>query len=228
MLKTDPYIEWLTTNLKKQGKSQSGLARHLGIAPESINRVVHGKRMLKTHEVVGAASYFGEEPPKATDGARIVNPGFATAAVIGRVEAGSFREVDDLDQSEPVRIQVPEDARFPHARVLVFEVSGDSMNALKKQPIMDGALLVCVAYDDIAHEYPLRTGMVVVVERTRDGGHLREWSVKELELQDDRILFHPRSNNPRYEPIVIARDAHADTGTKVQVIALVRRVMADI
>ena len=228
MRKADPYLEWLTENLKRPGKSQSGLARHLGIAPESVNRVVHGKRMLKTHELAGAATYFGEEPPQANEGVHLVSTGFTTGMVVGRVEAGSFREVSDLDQREPLRMQVPEDSRFPNARVLIFEASGDSMNALQRQPILEGSLLVCVSYEDIAHEYPLRTGMVVVVERTRDGGHLREWSVKQVELGEDRVEFHPHSTNPRHEPIVIDRDPHADTGTNVQIIALVRRVMTDI
>lgn len=190
-------------------------------------------RDIQLHEMPRIIEFFGEAPsgwtrPSTTQELHQVLPGFTTGVVIGKAEAGAFREASDLNQEEAPRIQVPEDSRFPNARVLIFEASGDSMNALQRQPILEGSLLVCVSYEDIAHEYPLRTGMVVVVERTRDGGHLREWSVKQVELGEERIEFHPRSTNPRHEPIVIDRDPHADTGTNVQIIALVRRVMTDI
>lgn len=71
----------------------------------------------------------------------------------------------------------------------------------------------------------VRDGMVVVVERTRDGGHTREWSIKQVELYEDRIEFCPRSTNPKHKPIVVKRDALADEGVSVEIIGLVRRVI---
>jgi hypothetical protein len=79
-----------------------------------------------------------------------------------------------------------------------FDVVGDSMNALKPRPI-------CWRPSDrdrvrvTSWASALRNGMVVVVEQTQQGGHLRERSVKQLEIFEDRYEFHPRSTNRKHE-----------------------------
>ena len=102
------------------------------------------------------------------------------------------------------------------------------MNNLRPRPILEGDRVVGVSYEDVAHEAVLRDGMVVIVERTRDGGHTREWSVKQVEIYQGRTEFHPRSTNARHKPIVVERDMFADDGTQVEIIALVRRVVNDL
>ena len=64
--------------------------------------------------------------------------------------------------------------------------------------------------------------MVVVVQRLKDGGQTREWSIKQVEFFADRIEFHPRSTNARHKPIVVNHDMFADDGVEVAVIALIR------
>lgn len=220
----DPYKKWVIENLGKPGKSQTGLAKALGLHPSAINKVVSGKRQLKSHEVAGAAAYFGESAP----GGEEVRPSAATWVVarkVGKVAAGLFREVDEFDQSEPEEITVPRDENFPNARQLTFEVEGDSMDALRPRPILPGDTIVCTAYEDIAHKVVLRDGMVVVVQRTRDAGMMREWSVKQIEIYEDRTEFHPRSTNPKHKPIVVQRQFDADDGVAVEVIGIVRMVL---
>lgn len=223
----DPYKKWVIENLDKPGMSQTGLAKALGLHPSAINKVVSGKRQLKSHEVAGAASYFGEDAPGGSDLVPVTS-GLTVGRVAGTLEAGAFREVDEFDQSEPIEIILPRDEKFPNARQLVFDVAGDSMNDLRPRPIFPGDRLVCLAYEDVGHEVELRSGMVVVVQRERDGGHFREWSVKQLELFHDRAEFHPRSSNSKHKPIIVRPDADADDGVTVQVIALVRRVMNEM
>ncbi|MBX5021191.1 LexA family protein [Rhizobium lentis] len=220
----DPYKKWVIENLEKPGKSQTGLAKALGLHPSAINKVVSGKRQLKSHEVAGAAAYFGEAAP----GGEEVKPSSAKwvpARKVGIVAAGLFREVDEFDQSEPEEITVPRDENFPNARQLTFEVEGDSMNELRPRPILPGDTVVATAYEDIAHRVVLRDGMVVVVQRTRDAGHMREWSVKQIEIYEDRTEFHPRSSNPKHKPIVVQRQFDADDGVAVEVIGVVRMVL---
>lgn len=147
------------------------------------------------------------------------------AAKNGKVAAGLFREVDDLDQSETEFIMVPEDEKYPSARQVTFEVEGDSMNDLRPRPILPGDTVVCTVYEDIEHRVVLRDGMVAVVERSRDSGMMREWSVKQIEIYEDRTEFHPRSTNPKHKPIVINRDFEADDGVQVRVLGLVRMIM---
>jgi hypothetical protein len=102
------------------------------------------------------------------------------------------------------------------------------MNVLKPHPIMPGSRVVGVDYDDVASQVPLRDGLVVVVERSRDGGHSREFSVKQVEFYPDRIEFHPRSTNPKHKPIVVEHDAWADGGVTVRIAALVRTTINDM
>lgn len=147
--------------------------------------------------------------------------------IVGKVEAGAFREVDDLEDTgeEPELIFEEPDPDFPRARRVAFTVQGDSMNAAVP-PLLDGYRLICVDFEDA--DVPLSDGMTVVVQRTRDGGLTREWSVKEVEMGETEISFCPRSTNPRHKPIVVPIDAEPDDSIVVQVIAIARSVSASI
>ncbi|TRC78573.1 peptidase S24 [Mesorhizobium sp. WSM4310] len=223
---SDRYRDWVVENLAKPGKSQTGLANALGVHPSAMNKLVAGKRQLKTAEVARAAAYFGVVAPDVE--IRPVVGGLVPVPVAGRAEAGMFREVDDLDQSEPVTLSLPPDSQFPNARQFAVDVSGDSMNDLKPRPILPGDRAICVSYEDVAHLVPLRDGMTVVVERTRDAGMFREWSIKQVELYQGRTEFHPRSTNAKHKPIVIEHDAAADAGVVVEIVGLVRRIVNDV
>ena len=147
--------------------------------------------------------------------------------VIGKAEAGAFREVDelpDLDDERDLIFDAP-DPDFPRARRMAFTVQGDSMNAAVP-PLLDGYRLICVDFEDAA--VPLSDGMTVVVQRTRDGGLTREWSVKEVEMGETEISFCPRSTNPKHKPIVVPINPEPDDATNVEVIAIARSVSASI
>lgn len=220
------YINWIKSGLDQPGKTQSGLARHLGIAHPQISLLVNGKRNLKVDEIPKIAAYLGIDPPNVE--ARPLASSTMPVRKAGIVEAGAFREADEFDQSEPDEMFIEPDKRYPNARRMYFEVLGDSMNDLRPTPIVPGAKCVCVAFEDIAQQVDLRDGMIVVVQRSRDGGHFREWSVKQIAMFEDRVEFLPRSTNPRHKPIVVERDHEADDGVIVEVIALVRRIINDI
>lgn len=223
---TDIYLDWIREGLKHPAKTQVGLAAHLGIAHPQITQLLKGKRKLKVHEIPRIAEYLETPPPQSE-----VIPqksSMVAGAVVGTVEAGAFREIDEFDQSEREIVMVPADEKYPGARVLIFDVSGDSMSSLEPRPILPGDRLLCLAYEDISSLVDLRSGLVVVVERTRDGGQTREWSVKQLEMFADRAEFHPRSANSKHKPIVVPYTPDADDGVKVEIIALVRRVMNEM
>jgi transcriptional regulator with XRE-family HTH domain len=230
------WWERLDQERQALGWSDAELARRAGIEYAAINKYLHGKiaqprgqTMQKLADAIGKSLLWLRDGLTTDDATVTLSTRRSTAAaLVGKVEAGTFREIDEFDQSERILVDTPVDDRFPNARQLVFDVAGDSMNALKPRPIFEGDRVVGVAYEDIAHEFPLRDGMVVVVERTRDGGQYREWSVKQLELFIDRAEFHPRSTNPRHKPIVVDRNLYADDGTKVEIIALVRRISNEL
>lgn len=55
-----PYLVpgWLDAELKKPGRSQSGLARELGIDASGVNRICAGKREIKLHEAKAIRAYL--------------------------------------------------------------------------------------------------------------------------------------------------------------------------
>lgn len=223
---TEKYLQWIEEGLRKTGKTRSGLAAHLGVAHPQITRLLNGDRALKVDELPKIAEYLGLSLPESD--AVPFAAGLVPVAVAGKVEAGSFREVDEFSQAELDHIMVAPDDRFPRARQVAFDVAGDSMNDLKPRPIFPGDRVVGVAYEDVAHELPLRDGMVVVVQRERDGGHFREWSVKQLELYENKTVFAPRSTNARHKPIIIDKNFDADNGETVEVLVVVRRIINDL
>lgn len=230
--------DWLAAQLERQGYgARQRLADYLAVAPNAITRMLNTDpnketRLIKADELVRMGQFFGARPPGLEAGGAgevaASNRPMRDVPVIGKVEAGTFREVDDIEQEEVATLSMPADDRFPDARLLAFDVSGNSMNALKPRPILPGDRVIGVSYEDISDRAPIRDGMVVVVQRTRDGGHTREWSVKQIELYQDRIEFHPRSTNPTHKAIVVPRDVDADTGEQVEIIALVRRIVNDV
>lgn len=175
------------------------------------------------------AALDGEEVPEiATPEIISSAAGFVPIRLQGKVEAGSYRSVDDLYEAEEVWINEPRDPDFPNARLGAWDVAGTSMNALKPRPILPNDRVIGVLFEDLNDRVPMRDGMVVLVERLRDGGHLREWSIKQIALFDDRIEFQPRSTDERHKPIVVDRNLHADDGTTVRVLALITRVTNDL
>lgn len=144
----------------------------------------------------------------------------------GTVEAGAWRDAEDLNQDEPVLLYEPRDPDFPQARMMAFDVSGTSMNALKPRPILPGDRVIAVDFEDTG--LAVREGMVAIVRQTRAGGQLIEWSIKQVALFDDRIELQPRSTEAKHKPIVVTRDLQADDGRVVEIIGLVRRISNDV
>lgn len=218
-------VGWIEDGLSKPGKSKKGLAAVLGRAQSAVTALLKGDRQLKAHEIAKIAAYLEVDPPGYEAAEVTAGPGLVPIRVQGIIDAGSWREVSEFDDVTDVWINEPRDERFPDARQLAFDVAGDSMNDLKPRPILPGDRVICVAFEDL--RIPMRDGMVVVVEQTT-AARMRERSVKQLELYDDRYELHPRSTNPRHKPIVIGRDLQADDGKKVEIVGLVRRITNDV
>jgi len=221
---------WVKTGLGKPGKSKGGLAHAIGKTGSAVTKILNGTRAIKVEELPVIASYIDEAPPAMPGVDLRLRPEAMPApegrllpvVVAGPVQAGSFIPIDEFDQSEPELFYEPADPDFPRARRTAYDVIGDSMNRLEPSPILPGSRVIGVDYDDIG--IPLRDNMVVVVQQERDGGQLREWSVKQVELQDDVVVFHPRSSNARHKPIVVPRNLQPDDGREVRILALVREI----
>lgn len=124
--------------------------------------------------------------------------------IIGPIQAGAWLMLDETVQDEPVYFAALADRRYPHARQWLREVRGDSMNA---RGVMPGDLAHIVDVTDAGVN--LNTGMIVEVTRTRDGGALREITLKEVEVSPDGLKLWPRSTNPRWTDAVVLDDGQS-------------------
>lgn len=132
-----------------------------------------------------------------------------------RAEAGNWREAD-IDQSEPETYIVPMQRRGRNVRRFLARVAGDSMN---KAGINDGEIVICL--DWIELDEPMQDGQIVLVQQTKDGGHMIETTVKQLRIFLDRYELHPRSTNPIHKPIIVNHGDGDMDGREVRIIGLV-------
>ena len=139
-----------------------------------------------------------------------VEPTLTELPLVGPVQAGAWLAIDDSSQEEPPMMAAAADRRYPHARQWLREVRGDSMNARNIYP---GDFVHIVDLQGAGIN--LNSGMIVEVIRSRDGGSLREITLKEVEISDRGVIsLWPRSNNPRWTDPVRLGD---DTGNDVEV-----------
>lgn len=138
-------------------------------------------------------------------------------------EAGNWREQSEYqDIEEPEWYLVPQRPGDPLRRFLT-KVAGDSMD---KARLFDGDFVVTIDWNDL--DRPANDGEIVVVQQTRDGGHMIETTVKQIRVHKDRYELHPRSSNPKHKPIIVKHGDGEIDGRVVTIIGLVESVYRPI
>ncbi len=82
------YREWIKQGLRKPGKSQAGLARHLNVSEPKVSRMVNGATRLRVDELSKISEYISEPLPQLTVDAMVTR----TVQIIGQVRAGYWRD----------------------------------------------------------------------------------------------------------------------------------------
>ncbi|WP_404291502.1 helix-turn-helix domain-containing protein [Microvirga sp. RSM25] len=253
-------LDRIAQRLGATGKSERAAAEEAGLSGSTIRNLREGKVASPRLDTIRKLAHvldtsvewlaFGSEnvgtlggiSAKSSPGApakhhvgsevTLIDEKMSPVPIVGDVEAGAFREAPEFEPDEIEYVPDFPDREYPDARRIAFRVRGDSMNDLKPRPMLEGDKVVGLDFHDIEGRIILRDGMVVVVEQTRDGGHTREWSIKQLEIYEDRYEFCPRSTNKRHKPIVVPKkvvhDPSEDDGRHVRILALVRRLVSDV
>ncbi len=226
----------LTAARKAAGLTQEELAEKVGLQQTSIaeieaGRVRRPKKLREIARTVGRSEehLLGEDQTPAS-GVHLRFAEVAEVPVVGPVEAGVFRVVEEFDDAmEPATIVAARDPRFPRARLYAFTVHGDSMDAVG---ITQGDIVVAVDFVDCG--LPLRDGMTIIAECSRDGGHTIERTLKEIATFRDRVELLPRSHNIKYKKFVIkpnyspSEPSKSDDGAKIKILAVVLRVNKEL
>jgi SOS-response transcriptional repressor LexA len=182
--------------LKLPGMTQLKLASELSTTQPTVNRWLKGTSPEGANRDRINALY-ADWVAKDREDARAVT----ALPVVGTIQAGWFRDISVASQDEHYdRIPVARSDRFPDAPQYALVVSGDSMDLL----FPDGCFVTCVDFH--ASGLDLKNGMVVHVERTRDG-NLVETTLKQIDTVNGQMALVPRSKNPIYKTII---DFHSD------------------
>lgn len=189
-----PEYRPVMSNLKKirekAGLTQTALAERVGTTQPQILRLENGSRKLTMEWAKRLAPALQTTPEVILFGDGVSRG----MPVLGHIEAGQFRDISLLDQSdERPTIAVARDERFPEADQYALLVSGDSMDQL----FPDGCYVTCVSWADTGLD--LKAGMIVHVERTV--GSLVETTLKEVSGFAPNWALKPRSSNPRHKII---------------------------
>jgi SOS-response transcriptional repressor LexA len=205
---------FLTRALEASGLKPFALAKKAGVAPTTITRPLNDpefKFTPKPATLRKIAEAAGLDLPQGLSVAPSGPASVDSLPMIGPIQAGKWAEIDESVQDEPVFFSVVADRRYPHARQWLREVKGDSMNA---RGVMPGQLAHIVDIMDAGIN--LNSGMIVEVTRSRDGGALREITLKEVEISPQGIRLWPRSTNPRWtDPVVLDDGRSGDIEVRI-------------
>ena len=202
--------------IKDRGTTARAVSRGISDNDTLVRDILSGKsRNPRSDTMAKIADHLGvpvsELVPSGEGALPEISERFAELPMLGPVQAGAWLLIDDLSQEEPRTYPAAYDRRYPQARQWLREVQGDSMNA---RNIFAGNLAHIVEL--ISSGVNLNTGMVVEVTRTRDGGALREITLKEVEVTDQgKILLWPRSTNPRWKDPITLDDVTGDLEVEV-------------
>lgn len=205
--------KWLKAELSKPGRTQAGLAAHLGYDASKVNRMCSGARQVKAWEADKIREYLALTTPETN----VAGATFRHASlplvqaslleVRGIVEAGSWREVAFQDIFPPETVEVQPGAVSPGAFAL--KIRGPSMDLYYPS----GSHVIvrpCLG------ETP-QVGKHVVIERERDG--LVETTLKELvQARDGTLELWPRSRHPAFQSPIPYDDAEH---SRVRIIGVV-------
>lgn len=207
----------LRTIIAERGTTARAVSRAVGNNDTLVRDILSGKsRNARGDSMAKIAEHLGVpvgELMTGVDGpAEAANVALAELPILGPVQAGNWLEVNDYSQVEPDMYPAAHDRRYAGLKQWLREVKGDSMNARNIYP---GDLAHMVEL--IGSGVNLNSGMIVEVTRTRDGGQLREITLKEVEVTDvgDYILW-PRSMNPKWkEPVRLDDGTGSDIGVEI-------------
>lgn len=106
------------------------------------------------------------------------------------------------------------------AYIYGLRVRGTSINKIAG----DGATLVCL---DVTSGIEIRDRDVVIVERVRDQGALREVTAKRLLRRNGKLVLTPESTDPMWQSTIELDDAPQDD-SEIRIVAKVKHVITTL
>lgn len=171
--------KWVSEQLAKHGKSQADLARHLGLAPPQVNKIIKGRREIKAKEADAIRLYFNKgapDPSPVLDVRRVDTPAEIPprsvmprdVPLLGTAWGGESGDFTMNGETGDYMRRPPRYAR--RSDLFALFVQGDSMNPR----YFSGELIY------VEKQRPPQNGDHVVVELHPDAGGVCEAYLKQL------------------------------------------------
>ncbi|MHA7777375.1 LexA family protein [Roseibium sp. M-1] len=145
----------------------------------------------------------------------------APLEIKGQVAAGLWMEAGLFETDTVSQSTIAGDLRYPGEYQYLLQINGESLNRIAR----NGDLILCLDYLDAGIE--IKSGDLVVVERSRDGGHTIERTAKRIVRRNGDIELRPESNDPRFQDPVIFTE-HDEEATEVRIISKILSVIRPI
>ena len=207
-------------------------AEAMGVSADTYTQHENGTRGFPANRAQKYATFFRTTPERLLYGRgdsipttelspsrndALTRPALAFLRVRHTAQAGMWFEADVVSQVEDeTEYPVVSHPQLKGVEQWLERVVGDSMNLF----FPEGSI-VHVASTIAMHHEPLQD-QHVIVERIRAGGHLRERSIKQVNLIPGGIELWPRSTNPKWsEPLKVTEDTDTPEAVTVQIVGLV-------
>lgn len=151
----------IRTRLRRTGRSQAALGRHIGASKDSISRLMNGQRRLTADEAAQIKTFFDDERPEA--------PVFDILDVYGYAQAGEPDRVGLASDQVIDRIEVPHG--LVRGAAMGIRVAGDSMEPrlFSGETVIVGLNVPPMRGRDCVLEFRDGTGLVKQYQGSKDG-----------------------------------------------------------
>jgi SOS-response transcriptional repressor LexA len=191
MAKTpDARREVLRKFMKERGLKVASWAKRAGVKENSVYNFLNSHSDSLEHITYAKLARVEQVPVWRLSGDKPEPPSPTSTWVAGHIEAGSFREAIEWDQSLWYAVDVPVPDRFRKI-AKALEVRGPSMNL----DYPDGSIVVWV--DVLDSRPPIHEDHVIVYAYSHDDKV--EATVKELRVADGKRWLWPRSSDPAHQ-----------------------------
>ena len=183
--------------LRRKGKTQTDMARELGIAPTTVSSWLNCVRYPRIDKIQQMADYFGVYRSDLTEDKErekvFTSSKYPLYPV--SVSAGLPIGIDGIMSDDVETITVPDILMGEYAGnkdIYMLRVDGDSMNNI----IPNGSIVVVKVVNLVA----IKDGDIVVYS---DGN---DYAIKRMYRSGDKIIFRPDSDNVEYVDYVTTID----------------------
>ena len=174
--------KWLKDQFERSGKHQADLARHLGIQPPMVSKMVRGERKVQGNEVDRIRAFFGVKPDAVS--AREPLP---------KINDTTNAAIVDANVSPPLRSEMPRDV--PVLGTVSggrggLQMNGDAVDWVRRPPRLNGRNDVFGVYvEDISMVPAFKPGALVIVEKARPPAPGDDVVIEVLEDGEQRALI---------------------------------------